>query len=76
MPKTVICDVCGKKGFEDEDWGCVCEYHYLTNEVRYLKEQYEAERDWVIDCWISKLKEMRREIRETEEKIKELEKTQ
>jgi ribosomal protein L37E len=73
MPKIVTCDTCGKEGFEDENYGYVCEYHYLIQNIRCLKDQYEEHKKWVIKCQISRLKEMRREIKETEKRIKELE---
>jgi ribosomal protein L37E len=40
MPKTVMCDKCGKEGYEDYDGNCVCEYHDLENKLRYSEEEY------------------------------------
>jgi len=41
MSKIVTCDICGKEAEEDCDGACLCEYHTLKKELRYLKEEYK-----------------------------------
>ena len=72
MPKHLICDKCGEGDASEYYDGSIilCTLHGYEYDLESMRDQYEPK----MDSYLENMVKMRREMREVEDKIKELEK--
>jgi len=63
MPKIMTCDICGAKdASEDYNGDILCGYHRDLADLSYAESEYKKKRQWIIDVWITELRERKKKI--------------